>query len=114
MTDGYRALHESAAWLALDTRGRFVARGRDRVRFLHNITSNEVKKMAPGTGCYAFLLTAQGRIQADLHLFCFPDRFLIDTEPDLRAKVPGLILKYKVADQIELEDVTDQTASIAV
>jgi len=114
MTDGYRALRNSAAWLALDTRGRLVASGRDRVRFLHNITSNEVKKMAPGAGCYAFLLTAQGRIQADLHLFCFPDRFLIDTEPDLRAKVPGLILKYKVADQIELEDVTDQTASIAV
>jgi aminomethyltransferase len=114
MTDGYRALRESAAWLALDTRGRLLARGRDRVRFLHNVTSNEVKKMAPGGGCYAFLLTAQGRIQADLHLFCFPDRFLIDTEPDLRAKVPALILKYKVADQIELEDVTAETASLAV
>jgi aminomethyltransferase len=114
MTDGYRALRDSAAWLALDTRGRLLARGRDRVRFLHNITSNEVKKMAPGAGCYAFLLTAQGRIQADIHLFCFADRFLIDTEPDLRAKVPGLILKYKVSDQIELEDVTDETASIAV
>ena len=48
MTDGYRALRDSAAWLALDTRGRLLARGRDRVRFLHNITSNEVKKMAPG------------------------------------------------------------------
>jgi len=114
MTDGYRALRDSAAWLALDTRGRLVARGRDSVRFLHNITSNEVKKMPVGAGCYAFLLTAQGRIQADLHLFRFDDRFLIDTEPDLRAKVPGLILKYKVSDQIELEDVTDQTASIAV
>jgi aminomethyltransferase len=114
MNEGYRALRDSAAWLALDTRGRFEARGRDRVRFLHNITSNEVKKMAPGAGCYAFLLTAQGRIQADLHLFCSPDRFLIDTEPDLRAKLPGLMLKYKVADQFELEDVTDSTASIAV
>jgi|SRR5271157_148324 len=114
MTDGYRALRDSAAWLALDTRGRLLARGRDRVRFLHNITSNEVKKMAPGEGCYAFLLNAQGRIQADLHLFCFPDRFLIDTEADLRAKVPGLIMKFKVADLIELEDVTDATASIAV
>ena len=114
MTDGYRALRDSAAWLALDARGRLIARGCDRVRFLHNVTSNEVKKMTPGAGCYAFLLTAQGRIQADLHLFCFDGHFLIDTEPDLREKVPGLILKYKVADQIELEDVTDKTASIAV
>src|SRR5208283_1622029 len=102
MTDGYRALRDSAAWLALDTRGRLIARGRDRARFLHNVTSNEVKKMTPGDGCYAFLLTPQGRIQADIHLFCFADHFLLDTEPDLREKVPRLILKYKVADQIEL------------
>ncbi len=114
MTDGYRALHESAAWLALDTRGRFIARGRDRVRYLHNVTSNDVKKLIPGAGCYAFLLTAQGRIQADLHLLCFDDYFLIDTEADLRDKAPGLILRYKVADQVELEDVTGKTASIAV
>ena len=114
MTDGYRALHESSAWLALDTRGRFIARGRDRVRYLHNVTSNDVKKLIPGAGCYAFLLTAQGRIQADLHLLCFDDYFLIDTEADLREKVPGSIMKYKVADQVELEDVTGKTASIAV
>jgi aminomethyltransferase len=114
MTDGYRALHESAAWLALDTRGRLIARGRDRVRYLHNVTSNDVKKLIPGAGCYAFLLTAQGRIQADLHLLCFDDYFLIDTEADLREKVPGSIMKYKVADQVELEDVTGKTASIAV
>jgi aminomethyltransferase len=114
MTDGYRALRDSVAWLALDTRGRFLARGRDCVRFLHNVTSNDVKKLTPGAGCYAFLLTAQGRIQADLHLFRFEDHFLIDTEADLRQKAPRLILKYKVADQIELEDVTDKIASIAV
>lgn len=111
---GYRALRETAAWMDLESRGRLIARGRDRARFLHNVTSNEIKKMAPGSGCYAFLLTPQGRIQADIHLFCFDDHFLIDTEPDLRQKVPGLILKYKVADQVELEDVTDSTASIAV
>jgi len=114
MTDGYRALCDSAAWLALDARGRLLARGRDRARFLHNVTSNDVKGLTPGAGCYAFLLTPQGRIQADIHLFCFEDRFLIDTAPGLRHKVPQLILKYKVSDQIELEDVTESIASVGV
>jgi folate-binding protein YgfZ len=113
-TPGYRALHDTAAWMDLDARGRLIARGRDRARFLHNVTSNEVKKLSPGAGCYAFLLTPQGRIQADLYLLCFEDHFLIDTEADLRQKVPGLILKYKVADQVELEDVTEQMACVAV
>jgi folate-binding protein YgfZ len=114
MTDGYRALRDGIAWLDLSARGRIVARGRDRARFLHNVTSNEVKKMTPGSSAYAFLLTPQGRIQADLYLICFEDHFLIDTEPGLRQKVQQLILKYKVADQVELEDVTEATCSLGV
>src|ERR1019366_8695976 len=78
------------------------------------ITSNEVKKMTPGAGCYAFLLNPQGRIQADLNLLSFADHFLIDTEPELREKVQQLIRRYIIADQVELEDVTGQTAAIGV
>jgi aminomethyltransferase len=114
MTPGYEALRHGAAWLDLSARGRIVARGRDRARFLHNVTSNEVKKMTPGASCYAFLLTPQGRIVADLYLICRPDDFLIDTEGELRDKARAQILKYKVADQIELEDVTEQTVCIGV
>ncbi len=87
MTEGYQALRHGAAWIDLSARGRILARGRDRARLLHNLTSNEVKKLLPGAGCYAFLLNPQGRIQADLNLFCFEDHFLIDTEPETREKV---------------------------
>src|ERR1051326_7465304 len=114
MSEGYEALRTSAAWLDLSSRGRIVVRGRDRARLLHNITSNDVKKMVPGSSCYAFLLSPQGRIHADLHLLCFEDHFLIDTEPDLREKVQRQILKYRVADQVELEDITERTAAIGV
>jgi aminomethyltransferase len=114
MSQGYEALRAGAAWLDLSARGRITARGRDRARLLHNITSNEVKKMTPGAGCYAFLLSPQGRIQADLCLLCLEDHFLIDTEPDLREKVQQLIRRYRIADQVELEDVTSQTVAIGV
>jgi aminomethyltransferase len=114
VTPGYRALREGAGWLDLSPRGRIVARGRDRARLLHNIASNDVKTMTPGSGCYAFLLSPQGRIQADLNLFCFPEHFLIDTEPELREKVQQHIKRYIIADQVELEDVTAQTGCIGV
>jgi folate-binding protein YgfZ len=114
MTLGYQALRQRTAWIDLSARGRIVVRGRDRARLLHAITSNEVKKMTPGTGCYAFLLNPQGRIQADLCLFCFDDHFLIDTEPELREKVRQHIKRYIIADQVELEDVTAVTAAIGV
>jgi aminomethyltransferase len=111
---GYEALRHGAAWLDLSARGRIVARGRDRARLLHAIATNEVKKMTPGTGCYTFLLNSQGRIQADLCLFCHADHFLIDTEPELREKVLAHIKRYIVADQVELEDVTALTAAIGL
>jgi aminomethyltransferase len=114
MSDGYDALRTGAAWLDLSARGRIRVTGRDRVRLLHNVTTNDVKKLAAGEGCYAFLLSPQGRIQADLHLFCREDHFLIDTEPELREKVPSLIRRYIVADQVELEDVSDATACLGV
>lgn len=104
MTPGYQALRSGAAVLRLPGRGLIYAHGRDRARLLHNLSTNDVKKMTPGAGAYAFLLTPQGRIQADLNLFCFPDHFLLDTEADLREKVPQLIRKYIIADQVELAD----------
>jgi aminomethyltransferase len=114
MSQGYQALRHGAAWIDLTSRGRIIVRGRDRARLLHAITSNEVKKMTPGSGCYAFLLSPQGRIQADLNLFCFEDHFLIDTEPELREKVFLHIKRYIIADQVELEDVTGATACLGL
>jgi folate-binding protein YgfZ len=114
MNDDYEALKRSAGILDLSARGRIVARGRDRARLLHNLTSNEVKKMTPGAGCYAFLLSAKGRIEADLYLWCFAEHFLIDTEPELREKALQHIRRYIIADQVELEDITAQTAAIGV
>jgi aminomethyltransferase len=114
MSAGYEALRQGAAWLDLDSRGRIAARGRDRARLLHAVSSNEVKKMVPGESCYAFLLNPQGRIQADFHLLCQTDRFLLDTDPGLREKVYQHIRRYIIADQVELEDISAQTASIGV
>src|SRR5215469_5705773 len=100
MSQGYEALRHGIAWMDVSARGLIVARGRDRARLLHNITSNEIKKMTPGMSAYAFLLSPQGRIQADLSLLCLEDRFLIDTEPELREKVMTHIKRYIIADQV--------------
>src|SRR5260370_7796346 len=70
--------------------------------------------MVPGAGCYAFLLSPQGRIQADLNVFCFADHLLLDTEPETREKIQQHIKRYIIADQVELEDVTATTACIVL
>jgi aminomethyltransferase len=114
MDDGYEALRHGAAWLDLSARGLWWATGRDRSRLLHNLTTNNIKALVPGQGCYAFLLTPQGRIQSDVHLFCLADRFLLDTEPEMRERLPQLLRKYIIADDVKLEDASGALEAVGV
>jgi len=113
-TDGYRALREHAAWMDLSSRGKIRATGQDRARLLHAMTTNHLERLKPGEGCYAFFLNAQGRILGDVNLLCFEDHFLLDTEPETRRKLFEHLDRYIIADDVTIEDVTDQIATIAV
>ncbi|HVO97770.1 MAG TPA: glycine cleavage T C-terminal barrel domain-containing protein [Bryobacteraceae bacterium] len=113
-TEGYRALHAGAAWLDLSDRGKIRASGEDRARLLHAMTTNHVQQLKPGSGCYAFFLNAQGRILADVNMFCFEDHFLLDTEPETRHKIFEHLDRYIIADDVALLDETDQVGTIAV
>jgi folate-binding protein YgfZ len=111
---GYDALRNGAAWLDLSTRGKIKLLGEDRARLLHAMTTNHIQQLAPGTGCYAFFLTVQGRILADVNVLCRPDHFLLDLEPETREKVYQHLDHYIIADDVTLEDLTGTTATIAV
>jgi len=111
---GYTALHESAAWLDISSRGRIGAGGEDRLRLLHAIASNAVEGLAPGQGTYAFFLNAQGRIQADSHIFVCEDRVLIDCEPEIRQALREHIESYIIMDDVQLEDLTASSATLTM
>src|SRR3982074_1394482 len=105
MGPGYQALREGAAWLDLSARGKIFASGEDRVRLLHAMSTNEVKKLEPGQGCYAFFLNPQGRILADVNLFVLEDRILLDVEPEVRDLIYRHLDKFIIADDVALGDV---------
>ncbi len=111
---GYDALRNGAAWVDLSGRGKIKVLGEDRARLLHAMTTNHIQQLTPGTGCYAFFLTTQGRILADANVLCRPDHFLLDVEPETREKVYQHLDHYIIADDVTLEDVTDSMATIAV
>jgi folate-binding protein YgfZ len=114
LSPGYVALRERAAWLDLSARGKIRVTGEDRARLLHAMTTNDVEKLKPGQGCYAFFLNAQGRILGDVNLLCFEDHLLLDTEPETRQKLYEHLDRYIIADDVTLEDVSDGLATIAV
>jgi folate-binding protein YgfZ len=110
----YDALRNRAAYIDLTGRGNLRATGEDRARLLHAMTTNDVEHLLPGTGCYAFFLSAQGRILADVNMFCMPDYILLDTEAETRERVREHLDRYIIADDVTLEDFTDCTAVINV
>jgi folate-binding protein YgfZ len=114
MTPGYEALTHGAAVLDLSARGRIRVTGEDRARLLHAMTTNHIQQMKPGDGLYAFFLNPQGRILADAFVLCFEDHFLLDTEPETRESLSAHLDKYIIADDVTLEDVTDETFSLGL
>jgi tRNA-modifying protein YgfZ len=114
MDPGYDALRSGAAWLDLSARGKIIATGEDRARLLHAMTTNQVEKLQPGEGCYAFFLNPQGRILADVNLFCRENDFLLDVEPETREALYRHLDKYIIADDVTLEDATDRLATLAL
>jgi tRNA-modifying protein YgfZ len=111
---GYEALREHAAWMDLSARGKIRVTGEDRARLLHAMCTNHIEKLQPGEGCYAFFLNAQGRILADANILCFADSFLIDTEPETRVSLFEHLDRYIIADDVTIEDQTEQIATVAV
>ncbi len=114
MTPGYESLTTGAAIIDLSRRGRIRVTGEDRARLLHAMTTNHVQQMKPGDGIYVFFLNAQGRILADAVVLCFEDHFLLDTGPETRKAVYEHLDQYIIADDVTLDDVTEQTFSFGL
>ena len=62
-------VRQTAGVIDRSARGRIVVRGADRKTFLHALLTNDITGLLPGSGCYAALLTPQGRMVADMHVF---------------------------------------------
>jgi folate-binding protein YgfZ len=101
----HQALWESVGVLDLSFRGRLCLAGADRVRFLHGQVSNDVKALRVGEGCYAALITAKGKMQSDMNIYCLPEELLLDFEPGLTAIVSERLQKYVIADDVQIIDV---------
>jgi folate-binding protein YgfZ len=110
----YRGARENAA--LIDTNWHLTAHftGRDRVKYLHAITSGNVKDLAQDRGTLALLLNPQGRILAELELYALAESVLARSHVSLRDQTLATLKKYILGSQVKLEDATDATGSFAI
>jgi folate-binding protein YgfZ len=105
------AVHpESGAFVDLSTRTKLRVTGGDRLRYLNGQISNDLRKASPTTAIHACVLNAKGRINADVFLAPDGDSFLIDSDPEMRELLAARLERYVIADDVQIEDVTEQFA----
>ena len=110
----FQALLSGCGVYDLSWRAKIVVTGGDRVRWLNGMVTNNVRDLAPSHGVYAFILNAQGRIQADLYAFQRRDSLLVDTERGQLEKVLHLFDRYIIADDVEIADVSDKLTALGL
>jgi tRNA-modifying protein YgfZ len=94
--------------LDLSDRAKFKVTGKDRVRFLNGQLTNDIGKLHSGSAIYACALTAKGKLCADLFVTATEESHYLDAESPLRESLAARLEKYIIADDVALEDVTDE------
>jgi aminomethyltransferase len=84
--------------------------GRDRVRWLNGMVSNNIRDLAPGHGVYAFVLNVQGHIQGDLYAFNRGETLLLQMERSQSQALLQIFRKYIIMDKAEIEDLSEKIA----
>lgn len=101
----HEAIWKSAALVDNSARTRLCLTGEDRQRFLNGQVTNEVARLKTFEGSYAALITAKGKMQADLNIYALENELLLDAEPGLTQLITDRLNKYIIADDVNIIDV---------
>ena len=110
----FRALLSGCGVYDLGGRSKIRLTGSDRVRWLNGMVTNNIRDLALNHGVYAFLLNAQGHIQADLYAYNTGDSLLLDIDARLREIVLAHFDKFIIMDDVEVADVSATLTAIGV
>lgn len=108
MTSEFR--QEGGALFDLTNRVKLRVTGADRLRYLNGQISNDLRKATAQSAIHACVLTAKGKIDADVFIIAQGDSFLIDTDAEMREPLRARLDRYVIADDVQIEDVTEEFA----
>jgi folate-binding protein YgfZ len=98
------------AFFDLSGRVKLRLTGGDRLRFLNGQVTNNVAKATESEAIAACVLNAKGRVNAHVFISATSTALLLDSDVELREALKMRLERYIIADDVEVEDVTDQFA----
>src|SRR5947209_15011213 len=99
---------DNAIFLDLSERAKFRITGTDRLRFLNGQITNDLRKASETSAIEACILNAKGKTDAHIFVCTSEESFWVDAAADLRETLKVRLERYVIADDVQIEDVTDQ------
>jgi tRNA-modifying protein YgfZ len=114
-TSEYRQVHERAGLIDVSQRGKIELVGPDAAGFLHNLSTNDIRSLAPGAGCEIFLTNAKAKVVAHGWVYHLPSEsqtFWLDVDPAGSENAVEHLNKYLISEQVEMADRTNDFAQL--
>jgi folate-binding protein YgfZ len=91
---GYAAARDAAAWLTRADRAFVRVHGRDPLRMIQGLVTNDVAGAPPDRAVYALLLTPKGKLLADLRVHRRDGELLLESDAAAHANVTDTLRKF--------------------
>lgn len=117
-TQDYSAIQAANNAVAICDRtsiGRIKVSGDDRLRFLHNQSTNDFQSLKPGQGCDTVFVTSTARTIDLATAYILEDAVILLVSPNRRETIMQWLDKYIFfTDKVELTDITSDTCTFTL
>lgn len=110
----YRALRTGAGLIDYSTQALIEVRGPDRAGFLHNLLSSDIKRLTPGHGSQAALLTAGAKLLAELLVVADEDVLWLLCDANRASVVMQTLEGYRFSEEVALTNHERRNAVLAL
>ncbi len=87
-------------------RGLLILRGSDRVRFLHNLVTHDIKGLQAGQARPACLLDRHGKILASFLVLADTDELILEMDPAHLGTAQKSLNQFLISEAVEIADAT--------
>jgi folate-binding protein YgfZ len=119
VAEEYDSARKGAVLFDRSHHGKIEVAGNDAAVFLHNLSTNDVKTLSPGSGCETFFCTPTAKVVS--HALLFRDqpqgkheRLWLDLMPGLSEKTFRHLDRYIIGEDVTLTDHTTALCQIHV
>jgi len=113
LEEEYEALRTRVGLIDFSTQAVIEVAGKDRISFLHSLLTNDITRLAPGSGCSAALLDPNARLIAELLVIAEAEVIWLLCEATRAEVVTRTLERYVFSEQVTVINLERRDAVLA-